>query len=78
MGEYDPDLGAERTDYRLNTTNTEIVRITQIFSEQYLILNNEIGRNCKTVELKLARMVVVISDKRCGFYTQPSEHNGLQ
>jgi hypothetical protein len=39
----DPDLGAERTDYRQNTINIEIGRITQIFSEQYLLLNNEIG-----------------------------------
>jgi hypothetical protein len=37
------DLGVERTNYRLNTINKEIGRITQIFSEQYLLLNNEIG-----------------------------------
>jgi hypothetical protein len=30
-------------DYILNTINIEIGRITQIFSEQYLLLNNGIG-----------------------------------
>jgi hypothetical protein len=39
----DLDLGAEQTDYRMNTIKTEIGRITQIFNEQYLVLNNEIG-----------------------------------
>jgi hypothetical protein len=39
----DPDLGSERTNYILNTINTEIGRITQIFNEQYLLLINEIG-----------------------------------
>jgi hypothetical protein len=62
----------------LNTINTKIGRITQISSEQYLLLNNEIGRNCKTAELKLARMVVVISKKRCGCYAHLSKKNGLQ
>jgi hypothetical protein len=37
------DLGVERTNYRPNTINTDIGRITQIFSEQYLLLNTKIG-----------------------------------
>jgi hypothetical protein len=40
--DVDLDLGVERIDYRLNTINIEIGRITQIFSEQCLLLNNEI------------------------------------
>jgi hypothetical protein len=43
LGTHDPYLEAERIDYILNTINTEIGRIAQIFSEQYLLLNNEIG-----------------------------------
>jgi hypothetical protein len=39
----DPDLGTEKNDYRLNNINPEIGIITQIFNEQYLLLNNEIG-----------------------------------
>jgi hypothetical protein len=38
-----PYLGVEQTNYRMNTINTEIGRITQIFSEKYLLLNIEIG-----------------------------------
>jgi hypothetical protein len=41
--QLDLDLGAKRIDYRLNTINIEIGRITQIFNEQYLLLINEIG-----------------------------------
>ena len=43
ISSVDSDLGAKRIDYRLNTINTEIERITQIFSVEYLLLNNEIG-----------------------------------